>query len=408
MRNFGANIRPAAIIDEGIGRCHRTPGCPGSTPGFSTGGPVSNSICRRPPRPACADCPRALIENLADIGAGATVSAIFARVGRACRFSGSRLASCSICFGLISFDKSWLAPGFGMSLTLAMLRCPDDVAPETRTVAGGEFSIGRAPENDWVLPDPERALSKRHCVLTFLAGGWQVADHSTNGTFLNREAEPIGRGQSRELRSGDRLSFGAYEIEVHVEEEGLAPRRTAPADPFAAHRSATPELFALDPFAAASERDESGVRPGSAAGRRGRASTPPRRRWRKRPSPCRRISTRSPLIPPSARSAARPSRITLRISRTPSRRRCPRPCCPTIGTGKSRRPGSLGYVRRNRRRSPFRLSQARPRRLPSRFRPCSRVAPSEAVTAGVTAPPRMAPARIAAARAEAPAGPGIE
>ena len=115
-----------------------------------------------------------------------------------------------------------------MSLTLAMLRCPDDVAPETRTVAGGEFSIGRAPENDWVLPDPERALSKRHCVLTFLAGGWQVADHSTNGTFLNREAEPIGRGRSRELRSGDRLSFGAYEIEVHVEEEGLAPPRTTP------------------------------------------------------------------------------------------------------------------------------------------------------------------------------------
>ena len=114
-----------------------------------------------------------------------------------------------------------------MSLTLAMLRCPDDVAPETRTVAGGEFSIGRAPENDWVLPDPERALSKRHCVLTFLAGGWQVADLSTNGTFLNRESDPIGRGKSRELRSGDRLSFGAYEIEVHVEEEGLAPRRTA-------------------------------------------------------------------------------------------------------------------------------------------------------------------------------------
>ena len=56
-----------------------------------------------------------------------------------------------------------------MSLTLAMLRCPDDVAPETRTVAGGEFSIGRAPENEWILPDPERVLSKRHCVLEFLA-----------------------------------------------------------------------------------------------------------------------------------------------------------------------------------------------------------------------------------------------
>ena len=247
-----------------------------------------------------------------------------------------------------------------MSLTLAMLRCPDDVAPETRTVAGGEFSIGRAPENDWVLPDPERALSKRHCVLTFLAGGWQVADLSTNGTFLNREADPIGRGKSRELRSGDRLSFGAYEIEVHVEEEGLAPRRTAPADPFAAHRSATPELFALDPFNAASERDERGLGADPLLGG-GARPIPSRRRWRKPRSPCRRISTRSLPIPPSARSAARPSRITLRISRTPSRRRCRRACCPTIGIGKSRCLGALGYVRRNRRRSPFRLWQARPR-----------------------------------------------
>ena len=33
---------------------------------------------------------------------------------------------------------------------------------------------------------------------------------------------------------------------------------------------------------------------------------------------------------------------------------------------------------------------------------------SEPVTTSVTAPPRIAPARIAAARAEAPAGPGIE
>ncbi|MGD9614993.1 MAG: type VI secretion system-associated FHA domain protein TagH [Alphaproteobacteria bacterium] len=146
-----------------------------------------------------------------------------------------------------------------MSLTLAMLRCPDDVAPETRTVAGGEFSIGRASDNDWVLPDPERALSKRHCVLAFRAGGWQVSDLSTNGTFLNREADPIGRGQTRELRSGDRLAFGAYEIEIHVDEEAaLAPRRSVPTDPFAARRLAAPELFALDPFAAASDRDETG------------------------------------------------------------------------------------------------------------------------------------------------------
>src|SRR6266851_3891766 len=146
-----------------------------------------------------------------------------------------------------------------MTLTLSMLRCPDDVAPETRTVAGGEFSIGRGAENDWVLPDPERGLSKRHCVLGFRAGSWQVADVSTNGTFVNREGEPIGRGQVRDLRDGDRLCFGAYEIEVHIDAAALPQRMAAASGPSAAGRSAAaPELFALDPFAASSNRAEDG------------------------------------------------------------------------------------------------------------------------------------------------------
>lgn len=149
-----------------------------------------------------------------------------------------------------------------MSLTLTLLRCPDDVAPETRRVMGGEFSIGRGSDNDWILPDPERGLSKRHCVFTFRAGGWKVADLSTNGTFLNHEAEPIGRGQTRDLRSGDRLSFGAYEIEIQVDDDAAVPRRSAASvDPYAARRSASPELFALDPFAAASDREAAGLAP---------------------------------------------------------------------------------------------------------------------------------------------------
>ena len=151
-----------------------------------------------------------------------------------------------------------------MTLTLAMLRCPDNVAPETRTISGGEFSIGRGPENDWVLADPERGLSKRHCVLGFRGGAWQIADFSTNGTFVNREGEPIGRGQTHELRDGDRLRFGAYEIEVHIDPAAPAQRLTAPSDPFAQRRPASvatpaPELFALDPFAAQPGRAPGGT-----------------------------------------------------------------------------------------------------------------------------------------------------
>ncbi|MBV8401380.1 MAG: type VI secretion system-associated FHA domain protein TagH, partial [Acetobacteraceae bacterium] len=131
-----------------------------------------------------------------------------------------------------------------MLLTLNILRCPEDVAPESRQVSGGEFSIGRAPGNDWVLPDPERHLSKRHCVLAYRDGAWQLADTSTNGIFLNREQEPVGPRNLRTLRNGDRLRLGAYEIEVALLEAAQSPgwRSTTPSsnradspfdDPFA-------------------------------------------------------------------------------------------------------------------------------------------------------------------------------
>lgn len=108
-----------------------------------------------------------------------------------------------------------------MTLSLTMLRCPGGVPPQSRTVEGGEFAVGRGPENDWVLPDPERYLSKRHCVLSCDDGTWKITDYSTNGTFINRDRTPLGRGQVRELNDGDRLHMGTYEIEIRVLEHGI-------------------------------------------------------------------------------------------------------------------------------------------------------------------------------------------
>ncbi|MCC6716962.1 MAG: type VI secretion system-associated FHA domain protein TagH [Acetobacteraceae bacterium] len=130
-----------------------------------------------------------------------------------------------------------------MGLTLSVLRCPDAVPPETRHVPGGEFSIGRGTDNDWTLADPDRTLSRRHCVLAFRSGGWQLADVSANGTFLNREATPVGDGGPRDLRDGDRLRLGAYEIEIRISAEA-AWQGGAPA---AGQMGGDP--FGDDPFA---------------------------------------------------------------------------------------------------------------------------------------------------------------
>jgi type VI secretion system FHA domain protein len=114
-----------------------------------------------------------------------------------------------------------------VTLKLVMIRCPDNVAPERREVRGGEFSIGRGQDNEWVVPDPERHLSKRHCRLVYSVGDWQLHDLSSNGTFLNRASEPVGKGSSAKLRNGDRIKFGLYELEVMIDEdeEGAARDR---------------------------------------------------------------------------------------------------------------------------------------------------------------------------------------
>src|SRR5262245_55620348 len=79
-------------------------------------------------------------------------------------------------------------------------------------VGGG--SIGRAHDNDWVLPDPHRYLSAHHARVLFRHGAYYLADTSTNGVFVNDGSVPIGRRASYPLRGGDRLRLGDYYIAV--------------------------------------------------------------------------------------------------------------------------------------------------------------------------------------------------
>jgi type VI secretion system protein ImpI len=147
-----------------------------------------------------------------------------------------------------------------MTLTLSVLRCPDAVPPETKRVTGGELRIGRGQDNDWIMPDADRMLSKKHCVIAFRNGGWAIADTSTNGTFLNRETEPLGQGQIRNLENGDRIRLGAYEIEVRIADQdfgaftpGFSGNTASPFDdPFGddvfAPKQAPPETFTSSAF----------------------------------------------------------------------------------------------------------------------------------------------------------------
>lgn len=159
--------------------------------------------------------------------------------------------------------------------------------------------MGRDPACDWVLPDPERHLSKRHCAIEFRGGAWRVRDLSTNGTYLNRGAEPVGHERSETLADGDRLRLGGYEIEVRI--AGAAAASPAGRDAAAALD---------DPFAPADPAPAWPARP--------RAPAPP--------SP-------SPLLPDSDDPFRTPS---------PGTARSPAPPQPWAGNGAS--PFSLDPV----------------------------------------------------------------
>ena len=82
-------------------------------------------------------------------------------------------------------------------------------------VNGG--TIGRAPDNDWVLPDPGRVVSGHHCEVEYRGGSYWLKDTSTNGVFINDSGEPVSATGPVILRDGDRLTIGDYMLVVSVD-----------------------------------------------------------------------------------------------------------------------------------------------------------------------------------------------
>jgi predicted component of type VI protein secretion system len=108
-----------------------------------------------------------------------------------------------------------------MALRLTVLsdqRAP--LGPRGSIVFGvGGGSIGRAHDNDWVLPDPQRYLSAHHARVRFNNSTYHLLDTSTNGVFINERTTALGRRGSYVLRDGDRLRLGEYLIAVSIDDE---------------------------------------------------------------------------------------------------------------------------------------------------------------------------------------------
>jgi type VI secretion system protein len=123
-----------------------------------------------------------------------------------------------------------------LTLTIATYKNQPPAQATSQRFDGTVITLGRAADADWALPDPEQHLSKKHCTIQLQGGQYSVTDTSTNGLYLNRSPQPLGRGQSAPLKSGDRLGLGDYEIVVGIETGMEAPAGfgETPFQPFGA------------------------------------------------------------------------------------------------------------------------------------------------------------------------------
>lgn len=97
----------------------------------------------------------------------------------------------------------------------------------------GQLTIGRGPDNDWVLPDPERLVSSRHCTILNRDGVYYLTDTSTNGVLLVNAGHRLRRGNSEPLQDGETVRLGEYDILVQLGHDIALPGSGNPqTDPF--------------------------------------------------------------------------------------------------------------------------------------------------------------------------------
>ncbi len=118
-----------------------------------------------------------------------------------------------------------------MDITLSVVSyhrlSPNQISSKSFGRHGG--TLGRSPQADWSLPDPERVISGVHARVLWVDGQYAIEDPSTNGLFINRSNQPLGRGNRQPLSEGDLLRLGDYEVAVALSgPTAVTPQRSQP------------------------------------------------------------------------------------------------------------------------------------------------------------------------------------
>jgi type VI secretion system protein len=100
----------------------------------------------------------------------------------------------------------------------ALPHASDALFSGTAHITQSRYSIGRGENNDWVLSDAKRLISKNHCVIEPAEDGFRLVDRSTNGTTVS--GKPVDRNTGHMLRNGDEIELGPYKFRAALDGAG--------------------------------------------------------------------------------------------------------------------------------------------------------------------------------------------
>ncbi len=119
-----------------------------------------------------------------------------------------------------------------MKLQMTLIQSPKgiEVNESARVIQAHELQLGRGKDNDWVLEDPQRILSAKHCRIFTEGNTGYILDLSTNGTFVNDSNDAIGKGNIATIQHGDQIKAGSYSFKVAIFENADDPITPTPAN----------------------------------------------------------------------------------------------------------------------------------------------------------------------------------
>ncbi len=112
---------------------------------------------------------------------------------------------------------------------------PEQVLEERR-LHDGELMVGRVPgPGGWELRDPDRLISRTHCLFNHVEGRLTVRDLSVNGVTLEGHTERLPPGEEVLVSTGEVVRLGRLSILVEgdADSSGVSPFAPPPGAPAA-------------------------------------------------------------------------------------------------------------------------------------------------------------------------------